>query len=98
MPRTVSSLLSRAQAEPENDSCLLASCRAASTLKLGDAEAAKIDCSRVLERVPNSAKALFRRAQAELALKVRALPTHQASAKFVTMRSEYPHSVVLAVQ
>ncbi|CAK0785606.1 hypothetical protein CVIRNUC_008817 [Coccomyxa viridis] len=47
--------------------CLLN--RAASMLKMGDAEAAKIDCSRVLERVPNSAKALFRRAQAELALK-----------------------------
>ena len=39
-------------------------------LKLGDAEAAKVDCSRVLARVPNNAKALFRRAQAELALKV----------------------------
>ena len=47
-------------------------------LKMGDAEAAKVDCSRVLERVPNSAKALFRRGQAELALKVRAIPTHQA--------------------
>ncbi len=60
------------------DSHLLTSCRAASMLKMGDAEAAKIDCSRVLERVPNSAKALFRRAQAELALKVRAVPTHEA--------------------
>lgn len=39
-------------------------------LKLGDAEAAKVDCSRVLARVPNNAKALFRRAQAELTLKV----------------------------
>lgn len=37
---------------------------------MGDAEAAKVDCSRVLERVPNNAKALFRRAQAELELKV----------------------------
>ena len=40
---------------------------------MGDAEAAKVDCSRVLERVPNNAKALFRRAQAELELKVRLL-------------------------
>lgn len=32
-----------------------------------------MDCSRVLERVPNNAKALFRRAQAELALKVGSL-------------------------
>jgi len=49
---------------------LLGVCRAASKLKVGDADAAKVDCSRVLERVPNNAKALFRRAQAELALKV----------------------------
>ncbi|CAL5224429.1 g7113 [Coccomyxa viridis] len=47
--------------------CLLN--RAASRLKMGDAEAAKVDCSRVLERVPSNAKALFRRAQAELELK-----------------------------
>lgn len=46
-------------------------CRAASQLKLGKAEDAKVDCSRVLERVPGHTKALFRRAQAELALKVR---------------------------
>lgn len=41
---------------------------------MGDAEAAKVDCSRVLERVPNNAKALFRRAQAELELKVGPTP------------------------
>lgn len=44
--------------------------RAASHLKVGRAEAAKEDCSRVLERIPRNAKALFRRAQAQLALKV----------------------------
>ncbi|EIE27802.1 cyclophilin-type peptidyl-prolyl cis-trans isomerase [Coccomyxa subellipsoidea C-169] len=47
--------------------CLLN--RAAAQLRLGRAEDAKVDCSRVLERVPGHAKALFRRAQAELALK-----------------------------
>jgi hypothetical protein len=45
--------------------------RAASSLRHGDAEAAALDCSRVLERMPRHSKALYRRAQAELALKVR---------------------------
>ena len=38
---------------------------------MGSPEAAQVDCSRVLERVPGHTKALFRRAQAEVALKVR---------------------------
>ncbi|CAL8463756.1 g3290 [Coccomyxa elongata] len=47
--------------------CLLN--RSAAMLKLGRAEEARKDCSRVLERVQRHAKALFRRAQAQLVLK-----------------------------
>ncbi|KAK9836289.1 hypothetical protein WJX81_002323 [Elliptochloris bilobata] len=43
--------------------------RAACLLRLGRAEKSAQDCSRVLERVPAHAKALFRRGQARLALK-----------------------------
>ena len=57
---------------------MLRCCRAASQLKLGKAEDAKVDCSRVLERVPGHTKALFRRAQAELALKVRLIARSHA--------------------
>lgn len=59
------------------DSCLnsMLADRSAAMLKLGWAEDAREDCSRVLERVPRHAKALFRRAQAQLTLKACRAPT-----------------------
>lgn len=45
-------------------------CRAACSLKLGKHESAKEDCTAVIERDVKNVKALFRRGQANVALKV----------------------------
>ena len=53
---------------------LLEICRAACSLKLEKYESAKEDCSAVIEREVKNVKALFRRAQANAALKVYSWP------------------------
>ncbi len=58
-------------------------------LKLNRAEEAREGCSQVLERVPRHAKALFRRAQAQLALKACPSLTHNTygSHHFVNLQN-----------
>ncbi len=48
-------------------------CRAACSLKLEDYEYAKKDCNAVIDREVKNVKALYRRAQANTALKVQRL-------------------------